>query len=64
MPGLGPGPSDDDHDDDHLIKAKRVVVKWTFPSESSGIFILSDHHEDGDKDDDADAEKVDEKNDY
>ena len=24
----------------NLIKAKRVVVKWTFPSESSGIFIL------------------------
>ena len=39
-------------------------MKWTFPSESSGIFILSDHHEDGDKDDDADAEEVDEKNDY
>ena len=38
-------------------------MKWTFPSESSGIFILPDHHEDGDKDDDADAEEVDEKND-
>ena len=36
-------------------------MKWTFPSESSGIFILPDHH---DKDDDADAEEVDEKNDY
>ena len=37
-----------------LIKAKRVVVKWTFPSESSGIFILTDDNGDDDKDDEGD----------
>ena len=30
----------------HRIKAKRVVVKWTLPSESSGMFILGKDDDD------------------
>ena len=29
---------------EHLMRAKSVVVKWTFPSESSGMFILYNNH--------------------
>ena len=34
----------------HRIKAKRVVVKWTLPSESSGMFILGKDDDDDDDD--------------